>query len=342
MKRAAAYLTPIAALSFAACANVPGPPAPVPAPDAPRVEVPSLELIEPPPPIEAPRALPPLLRWVPAQPGEGTLVTLLVEPTPRALPLLEAAGRVEDDELELAPLPGGAYLGLVAAPLDVDEVPIEVTVTAIDGTRITQSLNLHVASREFPVTRLRVAPRFTAPDAATLERIQRERTVVRATLRTASDRPLWRGAFELPLIGVTTSPYGQRRLFNDELRSRHTGRDIDGDTGDPVYAANSGRVVLSRDLFFNGRAVFVDHGLGLYTGYFHLSKREVGEGEWVEKGDLIGLVGATGRVTGSHLHWSVYLRGVPLDPLSILEPEFVNVSRRLMDWTVPDAPTTNP
>ena len=106
-------------------------------------------------------------------------------------------------------------------------------------------------------------------------------------------------------------------MFNDVMRSQHTGLDIDGDTGDPVVAANSGRVILSRDLFYTGQAVYVDHGLGLITGYYHLSKREVSEGQWVEKGEVVGLVGATGRVTGSHLHWSVFVQGVSLDPLSL-------------------------
>ena len=267
-------------------------------------------LQEPLPPVPAPQLLPPMLLLLPSEPGEGTLVTVLIEPRGRGLPLLEARGLSAGGELEFARLPGGAYLALVAAPLGAEDVPIELTVTVIDGTRLQRELDLSVAARDFPATRLRVANRFTAPDAATLKRIQRERTTVRAVLRTATDQPLWRGPFELPLNGVTTSPYGQRRLFNNELRSRHTGHDIDGDTGDPVSASNSGRVVISRDLFFNGGAVFIDHGLGLYTGYFHLSRRDVAEGQWVEKGEQVGLVGATGRVTGPHLHWSVYLNGI--------------------------------
>ncbi len=92
-------------------------------------------------------------------------------------------------------------------------------------------------------------------------------------------------------------------------------------------------MALSRDLFFNGQAVFIDHGLGFYTGYFHLSERVVGEGQWVEKGELIGRVGATGRVTGSHLHWAAYLQGVPLDPLSLLDPGIAGASERLLGPT---------
>jgi murein DD-endopeptidase MepM/ murein hydrolase activator NlpD len=290
---------------------------------------------EPPPAITPLRPLAPRLRWAPAVPGEGTLVALIVEPKPAGLPILEAGARAGDDDLVLAPLSGGGYLALVAAPRSVDEVPIEVTATFIDGTRLSEKLSLPVARREFPSTRLRVASRFTAPDEATLERVRRERELVRKTLSSATESPLWRGLFTLPLEGKTTSPYGERRLFNSELRSQHTGLDIRGDTGDPVRAANSGRVALSRELFFNGQAVFIDHGLGLYTGYFHLSKREVGEGQWVEKGELIGRVGATGRVTGRHLHWALYANGIALDPLSLLDQE---LARALGELATPGAP----
>jgi len=318
----------VAVCGLAACAKkVPEPPQPIPELVPPRVV--SLELSEPLPELSPLLPLAPRLRWNPVAPGEGALVLLLVEPTAGGLPVFEATATARDRELPLADLWGGSYLGLIAAPLRTEEVPVEVSVKLIDGTDITQNLSLHVGQRDFPATRLRVANRFTAPDEATLERIQREREFVRSVLRSASDTPLWEGAFLLPLKGVTTSAYGQRRLFNNELRSQHTGLDIDGDTGDPILAANSGRVVISRDLFFNGQAVFVDHGLGFYTGYFHMSKREVSEGQWVEKGQVVGLVGATGRVTGPHLHWALYIQGAPLDPLSLLDPALTSVSERL-------------
>jgi murein DD-endopeptidase MepM/ murein hydrolase activator NlpD len=269
------------------------------------------------------------LRWTPGTPGEGTFVALSVMPDRFGLPIFELRGRAGGQEIGLAPLSGGSYLGLVAAPLGHTEVRVEITVTLIDGTRFTQPLTLRIAPRDFAASRLRVDSRFTAPDSATLLRIEHEQELVRATLRTVSAELLWRGSFVAPLVGATTSPYGQRRLFNDEARSRHTGLDIDGKIGDPVLAANSGRVVLSRDLFFNGEAVFIDHGLGLLTGYFHLSEREVSEGQWVEKGELIGRVGATGRVTGPHLHWSLYLQGFALDPSTLLDPAFAQFSERL-------------
>ncbi len=320
------------ALLSAGCAKAPPPrPQPVAEPTPPVIEL--IIFAEGPPELAAPRPLAPRLRWTPAAPPEGTLVVMTVEPARGGLPIFEARARAGDKPIPLAPLRGGGFLGLVAAPISADEVSVEVGAVLIDGSRFTQTLALRVASRDFPATRLRVARRFTTPDERTLERIRRERQLIRLALGTVTETPLWRGPFRRPLDGRTTSPYGQRRLFNNELRSRHTGHDIDGETGDPVYAANSGRVALSRDLFFNGQAVFIDHGLGFYTGYFHLSERVVGEGQWVEQGELIGRVGATGRVTGPHLHWAAYLQGVHLDPLSLLDPGLAGASERLLGPT---------
>ncbi|NIW35158.1 MAG: peptidoglycan DD-metalloendopeptidase family protein [Gemmatimonadetes bacterium] len=311
-----------------ACAGTPPPPEAVPEPAPPALtpvnvaDAPRAELL----PL---RALAPRLRWTPPVPDEGRFVVLSLEPAAAGLPIFEVSAKASGRPLELIRLPGGSYLTLVAAPLGTREVPVDVEIRFFNGTRLNQRLSLKVTSRDFPASRLRVAPRYTRLDAATLARVDRERAIIAAMRETITPAPLWDGPFELPLRGPTTSPYGQRRLFNNELRSRHTGLDIDGDTGDPVHAANSGRVALSADLFFNGQAVFIDHGLGLYTGYFHLSQRDVVAGEWVEKSQVIGRVGSTGRVTGPHLHWHMYLQGFSLDPRSLLDPEFTAISQRL-------------
>ena len=301
----------------------------MPEPELPQVETARFDLEDMRPQLPELRAHAPYLRWTPGRPGEGLFVVLTLEPATRSLPVFEVEGSASGRDLKLVPISGGAFMGLVAAPLGVREVPVEVTVTYIDGTRLSHALSLFVVPRDFPATRLRVAPRYTSPDSATLVRVAREREAIQAMRTTVTPVPLWDGPFELPLRGVTTSPYGQRRIFNSELRSRHTGLDVDADIGDPVFATNSGRVAMSADLFYNGGAVFIDHGLGLYTGYFHLSKREVLEGQWVEKGQVIGRVGATGRVTGPHLHWHMYLQGFSIDPRSLLDPDFTRLSRRI-------------
>ncbi|UCF18330.1 MAG: M23 family metallopeptidase [Gemmatimonadota bacterium] len=324
--RRAAFNAPLAlaAIAAAACAGIPEPPAAPPEPEPPQLE--PLRFFERWPDPPAPQPLAPHLRWEPSSLSEGTFAIITVLPDGRGLPIFEAAARADDRPIPLYRMPGGSFFGLVAAPLNAEKLSVDLSFRLFDGTLLSRTLSLHVSPRRFTVTQLRVATRFTQPDPTSLERIQLEQALVRATLRKMSTTPLWHGAFLRPLEGAVTSPYGQRRMFNDELRSRHTGLDIGGDTGDLVRASNAGRIVISRDLYFNGNAVFIDHGLGLFTGYFHLSAREVAEGQWVEKGQIVGRVGATGRVTGPHLHWGLYLQGASLDPSALLEPDFTRLS----------------
>jgi murein DD-endopeptidase MepM/ murein hydrolase activator NlpD len=108
-------------------------------------------------------------------------------------------------------------------------------------------------------------------------------------------------------------------VFNGQPRAPHAGADLRANTGTPIYAANRGRVVLAKDLFYSGNAVFIDHGLGLYSTYLHLSEIKVAPGTIVERGALIGLAGATGRVTGPHLHWGVRIIDARVDPFSLLK-----------------------
>ncbi|MGH7546069.1 MAG: M23 family metallopeptidase, partial [Gemmatimonadota bacterium] len=175
-----------------------------------------------------------------------------------------------------------------------------------------------VAARKFRSETLRVASRFTNPSARARERIRAERDLVAETVRRITADAVWSEPFAKPRDDVATSFFGTRRMFNGQVRSRHLGYDLRGEPGDPIYASNRGRVALARDLYFSGNSVYLDHGLGLFTAYFHMSEILVEEGEWVEKGRLIGKVGATGRVTGPHVHWSISFQGIPLDPEHLL------------------------
>ena len=125
-------------------------------------------------------------------------------------------------------------------------------------------------------------------------------------------------SFKWPLAGVMSSPFGLKRFYNDQARRPHGGIDIAAPEGTPIIAPADGWVVDTGDYFFNGNSVFIEHGLGLQTFYAHLSKIHVKLGDKVEPGDLIGEVGATGRVTGPHLHWSVGLNGTWIDPNLVL------------------------
>ncbi len=118
------------------------------------------------------------------------------------------------------------------------------------------------------------------------------------------------------------SLFGERRIFNGTLKSRHLGLDIDGKTGDPVRAANDGVVRLTRDCFYSGNTVFLSHGAGIFTDYFHLSKILVKNGQTVKKGQVIGLLGRTGRVTGPHLHFATKVSGTIFDPEALLRFDF--------------------
>lgn len=142
--------------------------------------------------------------------------------------------------------------------------------------------------------------------------------MVREMLETVT--PNWRldGPFETPRPLDITSPFGQARMFNGELRSRHTGLDLRGRAGAAVRSSGRGRVVFAGRLYFAGNAVYVDHGLGVYTGYFHLSRILVKASAQVDSGDMLGEVGATGRVTGAHLHWYLSVGGQTLDAGSLL------------------------
>ncbi|HEU4565965.1 MAG TPA: M23 family metallopeptidase, partial [Gemmatimonadaceae bacterium] len=157
------------------------------------------------------------------------------------------------------------------------------------------------------------------PDSATAARIARESAAAMAVARASHDTPrLWRGPFTRPRDSRITSRFGAGREFNGAVRSRHTGVDFAGATGAPVRAANRGVVALVADFFLAGRAVYIDHGAGLVTGYFHLSRADVAVGDTVSRGQVIGRVGATGRVTGPHLHWIARYGEVTVDPLTVV------------------------
>ncbi|HHL39774.1 MAG TPA: M23 family metallopeptidase [Deltaproteobacteria bacterium] len=155
-------------------------------------------------------------------------------------------------------------------------------------------------------------------DEATLERVRREKAELGGALEDSAARRLWKGPFLMPAEGRISSSFGLRRILNGKPRSPHTGLDIGAPAGRAVRASNSGTVTLTGERYFSGLTVVIDHGLGLSTMYFHLSEVLVKEGERVERGQIIGRVGSTGRSTGPHLHWGVWLSGARVDPRSLM------------------------
>lgn len=195
----------------------------------------------------------------------------------------------------------------------------------ITGTLITAqgprtfSHEVVVHTREFPEQRLRVSREMVSPDADLLPRIGRERRAARAALERVSPVRHWEEPFTRPIQGSVSSTFGLRRFFNDQPRAPHRGVDLRGAEGTPVRAFSNGKVVLTGDHYFAGRSIYIDHGLGVVTQYIHLSEILVREGETVVAGQAIGKVGATGRVTGPHLHFGLSVLGMWVDPLPLLD-----------------------
>jgi murein DD-endopeptidase MepM/ murein hydrolase activator NlpD len=177
---------------------------------------------------------------------------------------------------------------------------------------------LVVKPRHFPSRTLKVDPAFVTPPKEAAERIARETRRLNEIWASSTTERLWRGAFVTPVPHPANSAFGSRSVFNGQPRSQHSGADFGSPAGTPIKAPNAARVVLAEDLYFSGGTVVLDHGRGLFSLFAHLSTIDAQQGAVVEAGEVIGRVGATGRVTGPHLHWAVRANGSRVDPLSLL------------------------
>jgi len=181
---------------------------------------------------------------------------------------------------------------------------------------LTQSITIHPAHYRTGI--LTVQPRFVSPGPDELKQIEADSKIKEKIFAVSATEPLWSGDFRAPVHAPPTDSFGTRRTFNGKLASIHKGMDFRAPMGTVVRAANSGVVVLARPLYYEGNCVVIDHGLGLYTVSMHFSRIDVHEGQRVAAGDALGLSGATGRVTGPHLHWAVRWQGAYLDPAKLL------------------------
>ena len=248
-------------------------------------------------------------------PGEVVLITITA-PTPLSSVNGRAFGR------PLAVYEGespSVWLALVGIDLGTAAGSYSVTVTAraADGAAMSGIHRLSVAPKTFGVRRLRVPEQFVTPPPSARERIAREQARLAQVFAVISGTRLWHGAFESPTDGAPVSNFGVRSDYNGKQGTPHRGTDFSGATGAAVRAPNAGRVVLAADLYFSGQTVILDHGLGLFSLLAHLSRIDVREGDLVDAGVRVGAIGATGRVTGPHLHWSVRIGAASVDPLSL-------------------------
>lgn len=194
-----------------------------------------------------------------------------------------------------------------------------------DMGRIDLSQNVDIHEAHYRTGTLTVSPKFVAPDPKELARVQAEIALKEKVFAASASQPLWSGDFHAPVHAPPTDSFGTRRTFNGQLASVHKGMDFRATTGTVVRADNSGVVVLARPLYFEGNCVVIDHGLGLYTLSMHLSRIDAHEGQRVTKGQPVGLSGATGRVTGPHLHWAVRWQNAYLDPAKLLQMDLDGV-----------------
>ncbi len=189
----------------------------------------------------------------------------------------------------------------------------------IDGQKHYISEDIDIIDGRYKSERLTVNPSKAHFSKQAKIRIARELKEAKKIYNTYTPTLYINAPFEVPLHSKITSVFGNKRIFNGSLKSYHSGTDFRAKTGTPITAANRGRVVLAKNRFFAGNSIIIDHGNGIYSGYYHLSKFKVKVGDMVEQGQVLGLAGATGRVTGPHLHFTFHVSGVCVDPLDFIE-----------------------
>jgi len=213
----------------------------------------------------------------------------------------------------------GVWLALAGVDVEARLGPSVLHILAHgEGKDIDLSRTIEIHAAHYRTSSLTVSPKFVQPPPEALKEIEAESQIKANIFAASAPEPLWRGNFRVPVAGTPTDSFGTRRMLNGKLATIHKGADFHAATGTPVHASNSGIVVLARPLYYEGNCVIIDHGMGLFTLSMHFSRIDVHEGQHVKTGDRLGLSGATGRVTGPHLHWAVRWQGAMLDPVKLL------------------------
>jgi len=247
------------------------------------------------------------------QPGE--VVVFTIAPADAAAPVRLHAF----DHDILAYHTADAWQVIVGVDLDVAAGTYPVTIESGSGAGIARTTyELQILPRAFPTRKLSVDEAFVTPPKSAQPRIDREAALLASTWQSSAATRLWSAPFIRPVPQPANSAFGTRSIFNGKPRNAHGGADFLSPAGTPIHAPNAGRIVIARNLYYSGNTVIVDHGLGLFSTFAHLSRIDVHEGDVVTSGQAVGLVGATGRVTGPHLHWAVRAGNARVDPLSLL------------------------
>jgi murein DD-endopeptidase MepM/ murein hydrolase activator NlpD len=247
------------------------------------------------------------------QPGE--LVVLTIALPQHAAPVKMVNVRAFDRDASAFADGDRQWRALVGIDLGVKPGTYPVTVGA---GGLTAQYDLVVAPHRFPTRRLTVDEAFVTPPPSEEERIARDAQLLADTWKHPAAERFWGDHFARPVPGVANSAFGSRSIFNGKARTPHGGADFMSPTGTPIHAPNAGRIVVARNLYYSGNTVVIDHGLGLFSMLAHMSAVDVREGDSVTADQIVGKVGATGRVTGAHLHWAVRAAGARIDPLAVL------------------------
>jgi murein DD-endopeptidase MepM/ murein hydrolase activator NlpD len=242
-------------------------------------------------------------------PWPGGIAVIDVGPAEAPRPLVEF-----DERRVLVARDGNRWLAAVGIPLDAPTGEMSIRVNT------ARDITFEIREHAYREQRLTVKnKKYVTPDEAQLERIGRERRIIDSALSNWRDTDIDALTLAAPVDGPRSSSFGLRRFFNDQPRSPHKGMDIAASEGTVIAAPAKGMVTATGDYFFNGNTVIIDHGQGFVTMYCHLSRIDVTEGQQLEPGTPIGSVGATGRVTGPHLHFGTYLNGTAVDPALLLQ-----------------------
>ena len=243
---------------------------------------------------------------------------------------------------EFRPGEPAGYIGLLGIDMQDEPGTYELAVEVKQGEQAKQlSFNVLVAKENFAIEHLNLPKEQVDLDEKSTARWKAEQAQVKQALAENSRLKLWHSNFVEPVNGKRTGIFGSVRIMNGKPRNPHNGEDIGAPMGADVAATNDGVVRITVDNIFSGKGVFIDHGLGFYTMYFHLSEVLVKDGDLVKAGQIIGKVGATGRATGPHLHWGVKLNGARVNPYSLLDLPFKNGATPPTTATIP-TPETAP
>ncbi|PQV65000.1 Murein DD-endopeptidase MepM and murein hydrolase activator NlpD, containing LysM domain [Abditibacterium utsteinense] len=256
------------------------------------------------------------LQVAPAAPQPGDILTVTIYPSAGEKISGIGMSAFDTPNVKFYSKSDGTVRAFVGLPFDRPggKFPIAARVQTSRGEQTIRA-TVNARARYYPTQRITMNNRATAAKMDDKTALRAERALVNSKMSNSYGAPLWNGNWVVPARGAATSAYGRRRYVNGKWWGQHNGADVKAASGTPVLASNSGRVVLSRYLpALRGNCVILDHGCNVFSIYMHLSKRDVSEGQSVGKGQRIGKVGATGFVTGAHLHWEVRVAQEPVDP----------------------------